>query len=83
MAVLVAVDLDGIVAQLRELLGTLDSLLKEPLPPHAAATGSAARKQVAHLIEDSLDLIEVGEAFKEAGAERIPLSQVQAELRQP
>jgi len=81
MVAVAAADLDAIVRQLRELLTRVDSLLDDSLPPHAAAEARAAHDQLVRMIEDFLDLIEVEDAFKEAGDERIPLDQVLTELR--
>ena len=81
MAAAAIADLDEIVRQLRELLARVDSLLDDSLPPHAVSEARAAREQLVRMIEDSLDLIEVEDAFEEAGDERIPLDQVVTELR--
>lgn len=81
MVLAAAAELDKIVRELRELLTKVDSLLDDSLPPHALSKGRAAREQLVRMIEDFLDLIEVEEAFKEAGDERIPLDQVLHELR--
>ena len=78
--VVTAVDLDRLSQDLRELLTRVDSLLDDPLPVHAAAEANAVHDQLERMIEDTLDLIEVEEALKEAGDERISLDQVMADL---
>jgi hypothetical protein len=73
-------DLGGIVAELRQVLARVDSLLDDTLPPHAEFEAKAARERLVEMIEDALDLIEVDEALREAGDERVIWEQFRSEF---
>jgi hypothetical protein len=82
MVTTASIDLEELVRELRALLARVDSLLDDSLPATAVLEAGAARDQLLRMIEDSLDLIEVDEAFKEAGDARIPLDHILTEFRQ-
>lgn len=71
MVAVAAAELNEIVGELRQLLVRVDAILDDTLPPQAEAEATAARGQLVGMIEDALDLIEVDEAFSEAGGERV------------
>lgn len=73
-------ELGEIVEELRKVLRRVDSLLDDSLPPAALLEARRVREQLVRVIEDALDLIEVEEAFREAGDERIPWEQFQSRL---
>lgn len=80
LAVLAAAELGEIVDALRQVLRKVDALLDETLPAPAEAQAKAAREQLASIIEDALDLIEVDDAFREAGDQRIPWDQFRTNI---
>jgi len=73
-------DLGEIVDELRQVLKRVDALIDDTLPPQADLEARAAREQLVRMIEDALDLIEVDEALRAAGNERVDWEQFQTEF---
>lgn len=80
LVAIASADLGDIVRELRQVLARVDSLLDDTLPPHAELEATAARERLVGIIEDALDLIEVDEALREAGDERVPWEQFRSEF---
>ena len=77
------IDLDYVVGELRDVLSLIDSLMDDDLTPPAAAHARTARRRVADMLEDFLDLVEVDDALAEAGDARIDWEDFQADLHRP
>ncbi len=80
MVAIASADLRDIVGELREVLARVDSLLDDQLPPHAEIEAKMARERLVGIIDDALDLIEVDDALREAGDERVSWEQFRSEF---